>query len=115
MDSDFKNLFKIKVEWEEKAELNEENVNRLARIIHDYCEQAGLLHLDKFAMAKVVEYASRMCGDQTKISTLFNDIFEVIGEASTWAKLARSKVVTANFIKKALLEQKDRQSFTRTC
>ena len=108
MDSDFKNLFKIKVEWEEKAELNEENANKLARIIHDYCVQADLLHLDKYAMAKVVEYTSRMCGDQTKISTLFNDLFEVIGEASTWAKIAKSKLITANFIEKALQEQKER-------
>ncbi len=108
MDSDFKNLFKIKVEWEEKADLNEENANKLARIIHDYCEQADLLHLDKYAMAKVVEYTSRMCGDQTKISTLFNDLFEVIGEASTWAKIAKSKLITADFIEKALFEQKER-------
>ena len=108
MDSDFKNLFKIKVEWEDMAELNEENVNRLARIIHDYCEQVNLLQLDKFAMAKVVEYASRMAGDQTKISTLFNDLFEIIGEASTWAKLSKSKIITQNFIEKALKEQKER-------
>ena len=108
MDSDFKNLFKIKVEWEEKADLNEENANKLARIIHDYCEQADLLHLDKYAMAKVVEYTSRMCGDQTKISTLFNDLFEVIGEASTWAKIAKSKLITADYIEKALFEQKER-------
>ncbi len=108
MDSDFKNLFKIKVEWEEKAELNDENANKLARIIHDYCEQADLLHLDKYAMAKVVEYTSRMCGDQTKISTLFNDLFEIIGEASTWAKIAKEKLITSNFIEKALFEQKER-------
>lgn len=108
MDSDFRNLFKIKVEWEDSAEMNAENVNRLARIIHDYCEQSELLQLDKYAMAKVVEFASRMAGDQTKISTLFNDLFEVIGEASTWAKLSRAKIITPNFIEKALKEQKDR-------
>ena len=108
MDSDFKNLFKIKVEWEDAAELNEENVNKLARIIHDYCESAELLQLDKYAMAKVVEFASRIAGDQTKISTLFNDIFEIVGEASTWAKMSKSKIITPNFIEKALKEQKDR-------
>ena len=108
MDTDFRNLFKIKVEWEEKADINEENVNRLARIIHDYCEQVNLLHLDKYAMAKVVEHASRMAGDQTKLSTLFNDLFEVIGEASTWATMAKSKLITTNFIEKALKEQKER-------
>ena len=108
MDKDFKNLFKIKVEWQEEADINEENVNKLARIIHDYCEQEELLHLDKYAMTKVVEFASRMAGDQTKLSTLFNDLFEIIGEASTWAKLSKSKIVTQNFIDKALKEQKER-------
>ena len=108
MDTDFRNLFKIKVEWEEKADINEENVNRLARIIHDYCEQVNLLHLDKYAMAKVVEHSSRMAGDQTKLSTLFNDLFEVIGEASTWATMAKSKIITVNYIEKALKEQKER-------
>ena len=108
MDADFRNLFKIKVEWEDTADNNEENVNKLARIIHDYCNSQELLQLDKYAMSKVVEFASRMAGDQTKISTLFNDLFEVIGEASTWAKLSKEKVVTANFIEKALKEQKDR-------
>ena len=39
---------------------------------------------------------------------LFNDIFEVISEASTWAKMARSKLVTENFILKALEEKRER-------
>ena len=108
MDSDFKNLFKIKVEWEEKADLNEENANKLARIVHDYCQSQNLLPLDKYAMAKVVEYASRMAGDKNKMSTMFNDLFETIGEASIWAKLAKSKIVTANFIDKAIKEQNER-------
>ena len=108
MDSDFKNLFKIKVEWQEKAEINAENVNRLAKIIHDYCNQSELLHLDKFAMAKVIEMSSRMAQDQNKMSTLFNDIFEIIGEASTWATMAKSKIITPEFIDKALHEQKER-------
>lgn len=108
MDSDFKNLFKIKVEWEDSANANPENLNKLARIIHDYCVQADLLPLDKYAMCKIAEYASRMAGDQNKISTLFNDLFEVIGEASIWAKMSKSKIITQNFIEKALAEQKER-------
>ena len=108
MDSDFKNLFKIKVEWEDEAPANEENVNKLARIIHDYCLQEELLDLDKYAMARVTEYSSRIAGDQSKISTLFNDIFEVVSEASTWAKMAKSKIVTEDFIQKALDEKRER-------
>ena len=38
MDSDFKKLFKIKVEFEDDAPFNKENANKLASIIHGFCE-----------------------------------------------------------------------------
>lgn len=108
MDSDFRKLFKIKVEFEETAPINEENVNKLARFVHTFCEQEGLLHLDKSAMARMVEYASKLAGDKEKISTRFSELSQIIGEASTWAKLAKSKIVTEEFINKALVERNDR-------
>ena len=108
MDSDFRKLFKIKVEFEETAPINEENVNKLARFVHTFCEQEELPPLDKSAMARVVEYASRMAGDNEKLSTRFSDLAQIIGEAGTWAKLAKSKIVTDEFIKKALLERTER-------
>ena len=78
------------------------NVNKLARFIHSYCEHEELPHLDKGAMARIIEYASRLAGNNKKISTNFNDISQIIGEAGTWAHLARAKVVTEEFIEKAL-------------
>ena len=57
MDSDFRKLFKIKVEFEDDAPLNNENANKLAQIIHGFCEVEQLPHLDKGAMARLVEYA----------------------------------------------------------
>ena len=108
MESDFRKLFKIKVEFEETAPINEENVNKLARFIHTYCEKEELPPLDKTAMARVVEYASRLAGDNEKISTRFTDIAQVIGEAGTWAKLAKVKIVTEEFINKALTERVER-------
>ena len=108
MDEDFRNLFKIKVEWEDEAPINKENVNGLARVINDYCKQEELAPLDKYAMARIVEYASRMAGDQNKLSTSFNDIFVVVAEAATWAKMSKSKIITDKFIDKALSERKER-------
>ena len=108
MDSDFRKLFKIKAEFEETAPINEENVNKLARFVHTFCEQEELPPLDKSAMAEIVEYASRMAGDHQKISTRFSDLAQIIGEAGTWAKLAKSKIVTEEFIKKALEERTER-------
>lgn len=108
MDSDFKKLFKIKVEFEDDAPITEDNVNKLARFVHGFCKQEGLPHLDKSAMAKIVEYSSRLAGDNDKLSTRFNDLSQIVGEAATWARLSKSKVVTEKFVSKALEERVDR-------
>ena len=108
MDSDFRKLFKIKVEFEESSEITTENLNKLAQIVHGFCVHEDLPHLDKTAMARLVEYASKIAGKHNKISTKFDDLIQVIGEACTWAKLSKSKVVTAKFIDKALFERIER-------
>ena len=108
MDSDFRKLFKIKVEFEETAPINETNVNKLARFVHTFCEQEELPPLNKAAMARLVEYASRLAGDKDKISNKFADLAEIIGEAGTWAKIAKTKVVTEELIDKALAERIER-------
>lgn len=108
MDSDFSKLFKIKVEFEETAPITEENVDKLARFVHTFCEQEELLPLDKTAMARIVEYASRLAGDNQKLSTKFSDLSQIVGEAATWARLGRSKIVTKEFVDKALAERTER-------
>ena len=108
MDEDFKKLFKIKVEFEESAPKTTENIIRLSKFVKSFCEQENLLDLDKEATAKVVEFASKLSGDKSKISTQFSEIGEIIGEASTWARLGKSKIVTKEYVQKALDERIDR-------
>ena len=108
MDSDFRKLFKIKVEFEETAEITDENLNKLAQIIHGFCEHQELPQLDKSAMARLVEYSSKLAGSHSKVSTRFDDLMQVVGEAATWAKLSRSKIVTEKYIDKALSERIER-------
>lgn len=107
-DIDFRKLFKIKVEFEDSSPMNVENMNKLARFIHGYCEQEELLPLDKGAVAKVIEYASKLADDQNKLSTRFNDLSQIVGESATWAKMAKEKVVTAEYVDKALKERIER-------
>lgn len=108
MDSDFRKLFKIKVEFEDDAPFNNENANKLASIIHGFCETEELPHLDKGAMARLIEFASKLAGSHKKLSTRFNDLIQITGEAATWAKISKSKVVTREFIDKALAERIER-------
>ena len=108
LDPDFKKLFKIKVEFEESAPRNSENILRLAKFVHSYCEKENCLPLDRSAMAKVVEFASRLSEDKEKLSTHFNEIGEIVSEASTWSKLSRKKIISADYIDKALNKRIER-------
>ena len=108
MDSDFKKLFKVKVVFEDDAPITKENVNKLASIVHGFCEHEELPPLDKTAMARLVEYASKLAGSHKKLSTRFDDLIQIVGEAATWAKISKSKIVTADFVDKALSERIDR-------
>ena len=109
VDNDFRKLFKIKVEFEDDAPLNEKNLQDLARFVHGYCEDDELPHLDKFAVARLAEYSTRLSTNQNRISTRFGELAQVIAEAATWARLDKAKVVTADYIDKALEERKNRQ------
>ena len=108
MDPDFRKLFKIKVEFADDAPLNKDNMVKLARFVKGYCEHEGLPPLDASAMARLIEYASKLADNQEKLSTRFTDLSVIVGEASTWAKLSKSKIITEEFISKALEEKVDR-------
>ncbi len=108
LDPDFRKLFKIKAEFEEDAPRTEENINKLAKFVHNYCEREGYLPLDKEAMAKIVEFTSKITEDKDKLSTHFSEIGEIIAESSTWAKLSKKKIITKEFVEKTLAERIDR-------
>ena len=108
VDSDFRKLFKIKVEFEDDAPLNDKNLKDLARFVHGYCEDDELPHLDKFAVARLAEYSTRLANNKHRVSTRFGELSQVIAEAATWAKLNKEKVVTKEYIDKALEERKNR-------
>ena len=108
MDDDFRKLFKIKVEFEEDAPKTEENIERLSNFVRSFCAQESLLDLDKDAMAKIVEITSKIAGDKEKLSTQFSEIGMILGEASVWAKKDKQKIITRDYIQKALDERIER-------
>lgn len=108
LDDDFRKLFKIKVEFEEDAPKTDENIAKLVKFVRSYCEQEELLDIDKEAMARIVEYASKLSGDKEKLSTQFSEIGQIVAEASTWAKLDKSKIVTKKYVQKAFDERIER-------
>ena len=64
MDNDFRKLFKIKVEFEDDAPRNSENMIKLARFAHGFCAKEGLPQLDRTGVASLVDYATVLANDK---------------------------------------------------
>src|SRR5207253_9624051 len=70
--------------------------------VHSLCEREGLNHLEAPALGKVVEYGSRLAEDQTKLSTKFPEIADLVREANFYATQDGAKIVKDANIKKDL-------------
>jgi lon-related putative ATP-dependent protease len=110
MDPEFKDLFKVKADFDTVMDRNEENALKYEAFICTLCSKSGLLHLDRGAVAKVMEFASRLAEDQQKFSTRFSGIGDLIREANFYAARDGSKVITAEHMTKAIEEKIYRSS-----
>lgn len=107
-DEEFQKLFKIKVDFDVEMDRTRMHIKDYARMISSVCENEGLRHFDPGAVARVVDYGSRMAEDQDKLTTLFNKLVEIIYEANCWAKYDKAELVTAQHVQKAIAEKKYR-------
>jgi lon-related putative ATP-dependent protease len=104
-DPDFKDLFKVKADFNTSMDRNEKNVERYASFICSLCDKEKLLHLDPTGIAAVIEYSSRLADDQGKLSTRFSEVADIIREANFYAKQDKSKLITRKHISKQLEEK----------
>ncbi|MDD1705602.1 MAG: Lon protease family protein, partial [Methanoregulaceae archaeon] len=109
-DPDFSELFKVKADFDATMERNEENVRKYAAFVCTLCKKFQLKHLDRSAVAKVVEYGSRLADDQKKLTTRFSLIADVIREASYYATQDGAEMIAKKHILKAIDERTYRSS-----
>ncbi len=104
-DPDYNKLFKVKADFDTVMDRNEENLKSYAAFIRTLCKRFTLTHLDNTAVAKVVEYGSRLADDKKKLSTRFSGIADLIKEANFYAIMEKAPHVTVKHIEKALEEK----------
>lgn len=109
-DEDFSKLFKIKVDFDDEMERDQDNTMKLAQFISSFCRRENMPHFDRSGVAKVVEYSSRLIESQNKLSTRFNDIADILCESCAWAEIDDKKLVTAEHVKKAIEEKNQRSN-----
>ncbi len=105
LDEDFMELFKVKADFDIQMDRTEENVRDYLTFACTLCQKEGLRPLDRNAASKIVEFGSRLAGDQDKLSTHFAEIGDLIREASFWAGKDKAESVGAAHVQRAVEEK----------
>jgi len=109
-DDDFKKLFKIKVDFDAEIEKTHKNIVEMARFIKGFCDREDIPPFDKYAVARVVEYSSRLIENQEKMATKFDEISQILSESSVWAEVDGSTIIKDEHVKKTIYEKEQRSN-----
>lgn len=104
-DEDFEKLFKVRADFSSMMDRNKEGVSQYARFISKRVKDDNLREFHRDAVAKIVEYGSRIVGDQKKLTTRFMEISDLLKEANYWAGLDSSEIVKKEHVQKAIEEK----------
>ena len=104
-DEDFRKMFKVKSDFDTEINRVKSMVDKYAAFIKVRCEEEDLRHFDRRAVARVIEYGSRMAEDQEKLSAKFMYVADILREADYWAGKDNAEYVGAEHVEKAMHEK----------
>jgi lon-related putative ATP-dependent protease len=101
-DPEFHDLFKVAADFEESLTRDADSCALYARIVAGLARREGLHPLDRAAVARVIEYASRRAEDAAKISTHLRTLNDLLKEADYLASEDGRDIVGERDIEKAV-------------
>ena len=105
MDPDFRELFKVKVDFSVQMDWTEEAQQQYARFIATVVEKEDLMDFAPSGVAKVIEESARMVGHQEKLATKFGDVVDLIRQSSYWAGVNGNGLVKGEDVRRAVEEK----------
>ena len=112
-DPDFRELFRVKADFETEFPRTRENVGGVASVIRSECDRSGLRPFSRVAVGRLIEYSSRMVDEQRKLSANIAAFLDVVRQADYWAREAGAQVVDGAHVDRALEERVYRSSLVR--
>ena len=113
LDPDFRELFRVKADFETDFPRNRDNLLGLASLIRAQCAQGDLNCFSKEAVARLVEHSSRMVEDQRRLSANMGAFTDLVRQANFWAEQDGAAVVDEQHVNRALEEREYRSSLVR--
>ena len=106
-DPDFNELFKIAADFDDEFVRDDETTRQYARLIAAIVERGELLPLDRGAVCRVVEHASRLVGDSERVTAQMRAIVDLLEEADHRARRENAELVGVAHVQQAI----DAQSY----
>ena len=107
-DKEFDSYFKVIAELDWRMARTPENIQKYASFVSATVQSSGLHPFDKTAVARLVDYSSRLAERQNKLTTIFQDIVDIITEANYWAAAKKHGTVTREDVVKTIEQRKYR-------
>lgn len=102
MDPEFAGLFKVVADFEEYMPRNTDNELLFARMMASTITNQNLLHLDRSAVARVIEHSARAIEEREKFSLHLGDMADLLRESSYLAKQRDAKHVSREHVQLAI-------------
>jgi len=107
-DEDVRELFRVRADFDVQMPWGEHEPAQYAAFVSAQVARQGLRHFGADAVALIVEEGSRIAAHQGKLSTQFQELGDLLTEASHWATDAGAEIVAAAHVERALRERRGR-------
>jgi lon-related putative ATP-dependent protease len=101
-DPEFKQLFKVMADFDDRLERNEQSQQIYARLIATLSRRDKLRPFDRNAVARIIEHGSRIADDSEKLTTYVLDLADLLRESDHFAAQDNRSVVERNDVEKAI-------------
>ncbi len=110
LDEEFRKIFKVLCDFDSEMPNGREQVADFLALMAKIVRDEELPHLDRTGMAALVEEAVRLARNRKRISARFSDVADILREAAFLAHKRRRGAITAEHIRAAVRERRDRHS-----
>jgi len=101
-DPDFKELFKVAADFANSMDRDADSAMQYASLLAGQVERENLRHLDRSAVARVIEHGARLAADREKLTTHMASIVDLVREADYWAGVENKKTISAHHVQEAI-------------
>ena len=113
-EEEFKKIFKVRVEFDDEMEMNDDVIRQYSARLHKLCVDEGLYPLDRTAVAGIIEDGVRLAGRRNKVTARFPDLADLAREACYVARQAGESPVTAAHLRGARRARIERHNLIET-